>query len=425
VWEFAAGSLVAIAWRGRTSSPRNSGRSASLLAVAGSAAVLGSGLLITDDMAFPGAVAMIPVLGTVAILVAGGMASTWVSRFLATKPMTAIGDMSYSIYLWHWPIIILALAVWPGKWTATVAAVISFVPAYLAYRYVEKPLHERPLRSRARVLALSLFAIAVISLLGVTLIAVSTRVVPFASEPSEPTIGLRNGCLIMDRPFTPADIERCRFSVDGSKGWILLAGDSHAESLSTAVVSAGNALGFDVVALTGADCSFVRGNSTTARVPNCADMASDLLDIATGPDGPATVVIAHRGVPTGLRGTLEELTADGVPVVAVRDVPLWRPWGATRGPNPCQGGVLNASCEQPRTTVESHASASQAREDEVTAGLAGVGRLDLWSTFCDNVTCSAIVNGRVAYSDASHLNEWGSRAVTPAIERALREALES
>lgn len=428
-WEFAAGALIAVWWYGKTQDDnaltRQRPNAAMVVAVVGAALIVISGLFINDSFAFPGYVALIPVAGTVMVIIAGGVGTNIVSRLLSARPMTAIGDMSYSIYLWHWPIIVFALALWPYPWTGVAAAALSVIPAYLAYRYVEQPIRHSRVES-PRTIALAYLAVtAVIVLAAWILVSLGTRLVPYAVTSSEQTIGIQRDCLIADRAFLQSDIERCRFPVEESKGWILLTGDSHAESFSNAVVEAGNELGYDVVALTGADCVLVRNNQANARVSNCAEMADSLLDALAGPDAPAAVVVAQRGIPVGMRETFAELSASGVPVLRIEGVPQWRPWDASRGPDPCAGGILNATCEQPREQVVSHAPASKQEEAAVIDGLPGVTTFDPWPTFCADATCSAVVDGQVAYSDASHLNRRGSELFTDSFRKTLSKMVDS
>lgn len=428
-WEFAAGALIAVWWHGKTQDDNAFARQrphvALVVAVAGAALIAVSGLFINDSFAFPGYVALMPVAGTVLVIIAGGIGINAVSRTLSTRPMTVIGDMSYSIYLWHWPIIVFSVALWPYPWTGAAAAAFSFIPAYLAYRYVEQPIRHSRVES-PRTIALAYLAVtAVIVFAAWSLVSLGTRLVPYATTSSEQTIGIQRDCLIADRAFVQSDIHRCRFPVEQSKGWILLTGDSHAESFSNAVVDAGNELGYDVVALTGADCVLVRNNQANARVSNCGEMADSLLDAVNGPDAPAAVVVAQRGIPVGMRETFAELSASGVPVLRVEGVPQWRPWDASRGPDPCIGGILNATCEQPREQVVSHAPASKQEEAAVIDDLPGITTFDPWPTFCSADTCSALKDGAVVYSDASHLNQAGSQLFVAPLQEALSKIVEA
>ena len=85
-------------------------------------------------------------LRAVAVLVvvcfhAGVHRTSPVSRVLATRPLVALGDVSYSWYLWHWPLIVFAAVLLPGEPAALVIAALgSLLPAWLSYRFVEQPL---------------------------------------------------------------------------------------------------------------------------------------------------------------------------------------------------------------------------------------------------------------------------------------------
>ena len=86
---------------------------------------------------------------------------------------------------------------------------------------------------------------------------------------------------------------------------------------------------------------------------------------------------------------------------------------------------MNATCDQTREQVVSHAPASKEEEAAVIEGLSGVTSFDPWPTFCADETRSAIVDGQVGYSDASHLNSWGSRQFRKGIEKALTAVIGS
>ena len=102
-WEFAAGARVALAIARLTVSSR---LLATALGVAGALALLASLWVITESTPFPGPWTLLPVGATLLLLIAGTQPGNVVTRGLGTRPMTAIGDWSYSVYLWHWPLIV-------------------------------------------------------------------------------------------------------------------------------------------------------------------------------------------------------------------------------------------------------------------------------------------------------------------------------
>ena len=107
LWEFALGSLLALGLPylkpGRVLRV--------LLGWAGLAGMVSCGLLLTVDRSFPGYVALWPTLSAAAIIAAGQSGSRFgVDRLLSSRPAVALGDNSYALYLWHWPVLVLALA---------------------------------------------------------------------------------------------------------------------------------------------------------------------------------------------------------------------------------------------------------------------------------------------------------------------------
>ncbi|MBU6280302.1 MAG: acyltransferase, partial [Actinomycetales bacterium] len=261
-WEFGVGALIAIAagWLARQAAlrPASAKPVRQVLAWGGSAVVIVGLFAITDATSFPGFAALLPVLGTAAIIAAGHLRastdvaatdnvtkvdSTAVNRFLASSPMVRIGDGSYSIYLWHWPIILFALLLFQGPWTAPLAALFSFLPAWLAYRFVEQPIRNAPMPRLRIVLALGLATSGTVIIAALVLLLVGPRTAAYAQDQRVPTLGVETGCLLVDAQFNADDLSRCTFPSAADKGLIVLAGDSHADSLSTGVVAAGNALG--------------------------------------------------------------------------------------------------------------------------------------------------------------------------------------
>jgi peptidoglycan/LPS O-acetylase OafA/YrhL len=111
-----------------------------LLGWLGFAAVLLSTVLYTTEMQFPGWVAAVPVLGTAAMLVGTG---TLLGRLLSIRPVRYTGDISYSLYLWHWPVIVVMLELSENeqlsKKEMLAAAVLSFALAALSKRFIEDP----------------------------------------------------------------------------------------------------------------------------------------------------------------------------------------------------------------------------------------------------------------------------------------------
>ena len=103
--------------------------------------------LLQVQTAFPGLVALWPTARRGRVIAAGQTGSRFgVDRILSAGPLVRLGDNSYALYLWHWPILVIALA-WSGKghagWLSGTAIIaLSLVLAFLTTKFVEKPFRE-------------------------------------------------------------------------------------------------------------------------------------------------------------------------------------------------------------------------------------------------------------------------------------------
>jgi peptidoglycan/LPS O-acetylase OafA/YrhL len=434
-WEFGLGALVAFWAHARADHRKADERVAALTAFAGIVLLAAPNLLVDDKTPWPGVMAVLPVAGTAVLIVAGTLAPNPVSRLLSTRPAVWVGDLSYSLYLWHWPLIVFASLRWPGTTTLLVAAVASFLPAWLSYRYVETPLRAPRQRSRVTVFGLGAGTAAAAAGLAFALGTVGVVVVPAAAsyraEAATLPVGRASGCMIRDRPYVPSDIDRCYTRAARPTGWVMLVGDSHADAISNGVVTAATRLGYNLLALTGAQCEFARNPAPSNFLPNCAAMNNDLLDRVTGANPPALVVMSHWGAarketehdwPQALNPTISELRQRSIPVLFVLDVPNFAAWDAGQ-PTACRGGFLNFTCTLPRQQVEAIQGSARAAEIALTRGHPGVTVYDPWPRFCNMTSCSSVVQGRLAYRDFAHLNAIGAALLAPDLQKAMQTAM--
>ena len=108
-WQFGAGGLLAVALPGPLSAREGARQGLlSLLSIAGLVALVAAALAYSTETPFPGSAALLPVLGTLAVI-AAGTPRAWFSpaRIAGLAPVQFLGDISYSVYLWHWPLLII------------------------------------------------------------------------------------------------------------------------------------------------------------------------------------------------------------------------------------------------------------------------------------------------------------------------------
>ncbi len=165
-WEFAAGGLVALATR---QGAVLHGRWLPMLSWAGWTAIVASAFIFTAQSPFPGWIALLPVLGTLAVIAAGSPEARWSPTAIASwRPVQFTGDVSYSLYLWHFPPIIL-IPTLIGRELGAVDKVLIFVGcillAWLTKKYVEDPARTWPrLQARSPTYAAAAGATAVLVL---------------------------------------------------------------------------------------------------------------------------------------------------------------------------------------------------------------------------------------------------------------------
>lgn len=224
-FEFALGGLAALA-------PVTGGRWHSLLGWAGLAAIFGCALVLGELSAFPGWLALIPTVGTALALRSGGP----LKRVLGSRILMPIGRLSYSWYLWHWPLIVFATAAFGdmGLFWRLVVMLVALAISEASFRLVENPIRHHPRLVNARP-ARSLVLAAVVSVAGVAagggLIVVGTasqsrtEAVRYAEARSDIPILYELGCNLTYQQIEPVP---CVFGPTDAPVTIALVGDSHA-----------------------------------------------------------------------------------------------------------------------------------------------------------------------------------------------------
>jgi len=163
-WELGVGVLVALVkLRGRVWLSRGAAHWVSIAALA---AVIAAIALYTEETRFPGLAATLPTLGTAALILTE---PSMVNRvLLASAPMRFIGLISYSWYLWHWPMMVfgrVALGGEPSPMMLALIIVISFGAAVLSWRFLETRFRQPGTMSNPRLLRR--YALAILGCLGV------------------------------------------------------------------------------------------------------------------------------------------------------------------------------------------------------------------------------------------------------------------
>ena len=168
-WEISAGALLALAGSRFDKIPNLARAVGGWI---GLIAIITSAVIFSESTVFPGYAALLPVVATVLVLVAGSAKFGPVS-LLSLEPMQSLGARSYSLYLWHWPLLVLIEARFgtPSAWGKAWIVVAALVLSAISYRAIEQPVRHntwlsansvRSLSAAGVALALSLSAVVVL-----------------------------------------------------------------------------------------------------------------------------------------------------------------------------------------------------------------------------------------------------------------------
>ncbi|WP_432211709.1 acyltransferase family protein [Gordonia aichiensis] len=477
LWEPLVGGLLAIwmpAWR-VAAWFRNT------VTVVALALIATCGWWLDGVAQYPAALAWVPVGATLMVIWAGqvpaGQSLPAANRILAGRRAVWLGSLAYALYLIHWPLLIFYLT-WRGTERATFAEgtvilVVSLGLSWLMKRYIEDPMRGggrsalRYIRwpAHPRITYTAILTVALIALSAGTAgaikawdrhmstVAVDTANLDPTSYPGArallegapvPALDPQPTPLAVadDLPQTGPDGFMSDFAAtepavgvygdpDGAKT-IALAGGSHAEMWIGALDAIGKANGFKILTYLKMGCPLTAEPDPTrlegTPYPECrvwvnnvmAELARTRPDAvftnSTRPDpaGPAD----H--VPAGYVGIFDELTAQGIPVVGIRDIP-WPhgPRGAINTPECLAAGGTARSCGTDRATALHPIDPAV----DYAEGNPLFHRLDLSDGVCDADRCPAVVGNIIVYKDYHHLSATYVRTLTRELSRQLAAAL--
>jgi hypothetical protein len=414
--------------------------------------LIGFGALAFHDATpYPGVAALLPTFGTVALLVGGDSAPTGaVTRLLEARWLRWLGRLSYSWYLWHWPLVgVGALIDWEISVTGRIAwSAVALALAWLTHRLVEEPVRRGTFfRDRPQVLN----AVALGSTVAVAMIAHSAMFVAErnASSPEQRRYAaaredhMAHDCWgsLLENATAP-----CVFGDTTSRTTVVLMGDSHAEHWLPAVDRIGRDRGWRVMAMVKPACPVADVELVSSRLKRqyteCTDWRRSMLRriLALRPDAVILSSYDHymprdgersaSGVTPaswrdGLRRTYGVLSRAGITTVVIRDVPQV----GFDAPGCLSRRASNAPfsgkpCEYDRERSLNHHGV-QAQTD-AALGMRRVAFVDMNDRICSSRQCGVVQRGTIVYRDGDHLTATFSEREAPVlgdrIEAAVRGA---
>lgn len=412
----------------------------------GFAAVLGGGLVFTSQTPFPGLAAALPVLGTIAVLLAWFSELRWGPvALLQIGPLQYLGRLSYSWYLWHWPILLLAGLQfpdikWPGK---LLAALVALALAHITFIILEKPVRFHPfLVARS---GLSLGLAPLVAVLGVTASLLTQGVAQreLASEPQASFWAAANDRRVLFEAHCltasgGTRLAECTYGEPSSDTTILLFGDSHAEHWFPALNRIALENHWRLLTLLKASCppaqvaifnTNLKRDDTECALWRSAALAriatlhphlvvlSESDQVVTERGQVGLHAVSPQDWERGLRATASYLDSRDVKTVIIADVP--RPEFDV--PTCLSRAAARSHSPQDCNVTRSAALNEGARSAERAAvtGLSNVRLLDFADQLCPNQICQTLVDGKVVFRDGDHLTSSFSQSLAPVLKREM------
>jgi len=462
-----------------------------LLATIALAAILSCGALIDGVREFPGPYALVPVAATMFLILAGANLGSRAStrgrlplpnRMLAAAPLVTLGAMAYSLYLWHWPLLIFWLAQTGGEHAGLVdglaVLLVSAALAYLTMRFIEEPLRQgrsapatpAALSSRwARLRRPTMVTGTAVVLLGVALTATSFTWREHVAEqrasgnelaaltsgdypgaralvegdrvprlPFRPTVleaskdlppSTDDGCI---STFSNVEVINCTYGDPNAARTIALAGGSHAEHWITALDILGKQHNFKVVTYLKMGCPLT--TEETPRImgdnrpyPKCREWNDRVMAklLADRPDYVFTTSTRPWNIkpgdvmPANYLGIWKTFNDNKIPVLAMRDTPWLVRDGKAFRPADCLAAGGDAdSCSVKRSQVLSKRNQTL----DFTTRFPLMKVLDLSDAVCRADVCRAVEGNVLVYHDTHHLSASYMRTMAPELGRQLAAA---
>ncbi|MDO8288390.1 MAG: acyltransferase family protein [Parvibaculum sp.] len=459
-WELLLGGMIAMGFV-----PKFSARMNEALAALGLALIIAPMFLyVSGETPFPGLAALPPCLGTALIIATGQSSPTQVSKLLSLRPLVFIGLLSYSLYLWHWPVLVFA-NIYQGQELSMLETLIAlcwiFLLAWASWQFVEKPFRTPgKTHSQTKTITVGVSLLAILFVAGVTTAwnngwpsRASASVLEAERELSLPARGVKGCVLDVSRGEHPRK-QGC-FMGAGSEqdASVVLLGDSHAGAYAAAVDAIGKELNLGMLQWTKSSCRPVLKETVPAgtiirsqSVRSCRAFMLNALRALEQNKKIKTVVLAgfwsnstsdddaktdrqpsprsaYRQFEKEIEALIVALRRIDKKVILLGETPVYPNGG---GDCVIRQRFLGRNDHEMCKISTSYSNAMLAPVNAIFAELAakhsGVFVYDGSTTFCSKEFCYADFDGHLVVRDEHHLSLLASRHLAPSIRPVFEKA---
>jgi peptidoglycan/LPS O-acetylase OafA/YrhL len=413
--------------------------------VAGVVILMLSSALIKDSASFPGYIAAIPVLATVATLQAGaGAPGSLLPRLLNLRALQYLGEISYSLYLWHWPVLVIARDLYPTNSPSVRAAgvTLTFLLAAMTHVVVENPVRFNSLLVSRSFLSLGMAGLSSVICIGGFAIwwaalNHSKQFRKFDSVRNDVPSLYGMGCRADWSDATP---RVCSFGeISKPQSTVVLFGDSHAAQWFPALKDIAESRHWKLVTIIKSACSPMNiGTSSmdTARAIKACEQWRTLA-IAAIQEMRADIVImssssrySRRDSPNlidasewekGSRDTFIAIARPGTAVRLIRDTPH-----ADYDVTSCLAQLAwngHATCP-PLIRASALSSDIYQAEVRAAANIANVRIIDMSDVICGRDSCETEDGDLVVYQDGDHLTSSYVQSLARVLQTQLLRSVE-
>lgn len=442
MWEFLAGALIALV------KVRDLSRFKSLVTATSTAAlgaIIWAVLEFDSFTAFPGTAALVPVCAT-AVLLYLGQTKNFLHQITTSRLLVFFGSISYSWYLWHWPLIVFANRLFPGSKSIApvVAALLSIPIAIFSLRKLENPVRHNPKIQGRYVFLLATICVTVPILTSVATHAIANTGLGLkeiqSDEPGRVSYADARGCRI-DIAVKDDSVECANQSFGPSAKTVMLVGDSAAGSFSDAIAKISDLKGFNFVVYYANSCPlsakpFAYRENCAANFAAVAEkikstkpdflVIANMSDLYVSSAGLGQTIVNFDGKPAQDTEEALEFWAANWQELIAQDLRSQKTLVIQQPPiSATRELVLLQKFIDERISLDNSDTRNMivAAEAKLFEDYKNIAVFDPADVLCDAKSCLQTLNGEALYYDGRHLTVKGSLLMVDGIMKALQPLL--